>query len=95
MLHALSTRFYPEGLCPSTSVINPSYRNERELWLASVFVISTPPILWGHGFVGPCDGSPGDELLDAVEAALGVVPPHVGQVESKRPQLTWIFRSRY
>ena len=45
--------------------------------------------------VGPSDDSPGGELLDAVEAALGVVPPHVRQVESKRPQLAWIFRSRY
>ena len=28
-LHALSTHFYPEGLCPST-VINSSWRNEME-----------------------------------------------------------------
>lgn len=35
--------------------------------------------------------SPGDVLLDAVEAALGVISAHIGQVESKRLQFTGIF----
>lgn len=38
-----------------------------------------------------CLLSPGDVLLDAVEAALGVISAHVGQVESKRLQFTGIL----
>lgn len=42
-----------------------------------------------------CFLSPGDVLLDAVEAALGVVSAHVRQVERKRLQFAGIFGPRY
>lgn len=35
--------------------------------------------------------SPGDVLLDAVKAALGVISAHIGQVESKHLQFAGIF----
>lgn len=47
---------------------------------------------WGQCL---CAHSPGDVLLNAVETSLWVVSTNIGQVESKRPQLIWIFRPWY
>ena len=42
----------------------------------------------GQVRAGQCgQGSPGDVLLDAVEAALGAVTADVGEVEGERPSL--------
>ena len=43
---------------------------------------------------GGAEVSPGSVLLDAVEAALRVVPAHVGQVKRECAQLTGTVRAR-
>lgn len=42
-----------------------------------------------------CLLSPGNVLLDAVKAALGVISAHIRQIEGKRVKFTGIFGSWY
>lgn len=51
--------------------------------------------IWLNKRCGLLSFLPCNILLNAVKAALGIVLPHIGQVERKRSQLIWILWLRY